>query len=73
LLLAPGGERLAKRTRPASVASLRLAGVPPARVIGALAASAGLAPAGTECTAAALVDRFDLQQIDRRPAVAAEL
>ena len=44
LVLTPGGERLAKRTRPASLASLRARGVAPEAVVGALAASAGLLP-----------------------------
>src|SRR5207248_869543 len=46
LVLAPGGERLEKRTRPASVADLRARGLPPEIVVGALAASAGLCAPG---------------------------
>jgi glutamyl-tRNA synthetase len=68
LVLSPGGERLAKRTRPASLADLRARGVPPEVVIGALAASAGLVPAGTRLPAGALVGSFDLRRIDRAPA-----
>ena len=45
LVLAPTGERLAKRTRPLAVADLRRAGVPAGRIVAALAASAGLVPA----------------------------
>jgi glutamyl-tRNA synthetase len=42
LLLDEGGERLAKRTRPPTLASLRAAAVPPEDVVGRLARSAGL-------------------------------
>ena len=42
LLLAPGGERLAKRTRPRSLATLRAGGADPRELCGRLAASAGL-------------------------------
>jgi glutamyl-tRNA synthetase len=70
LLLAPGGERLAKRTRPIALATLRAAGVAPEVVVGALAASAGLAagraPAPTP--AEALRDGFTLHAIVRTPA-----
>ena len=44
LLDAATGERLAKRTRPPSLGSLRDAGWTPERVVGGLAASVGLAP-----------------------------
>jgi glutamyl-tRNA synthetase len=69
LVLAPGGARLAKRTRPASIADLRQRGVPASVVIGALAASAGLLAASD---AAALhprdlVARFDLRAITTAP------
>lgn len=69
LVLAPGGERLAKRTRPASIAALRKAGRARDQVIGSLAASAGLIPAGTDCSAGALLRDFDLRRIDRRSVV----
>ncbi|HET6151004.1 MAG TPA: tRNA glutamyl-Q(34) synthetase GluQRS [Polyangia bacterium] len=59
LVLAPGGERLAKRTRPGSVAELRARGVGAEVILGALAASAGLAEAGEEVRARELVGRFD--------------
>ena len=68
LLLAPGGERLAKRTRPGALADLRAAGVAPEAVVGALAASAGLAQEGARLRAAALRDRFTLGTIVRTPA-----
>jgi glutamyl-tRNA synthetase len=71
LVLTPGGERLAKRTRPAALASLRASGLPPEAVIGALAASAGLCAPGRSMPAAALVDGFSLAQIAREPVVVA--
>src|SRR4051812_3530175 len=68
LVLAPSGERLAKRTRPEAVADLRARGVAPEAVIGALAASAGLRAAGDTCQAEELVEGFSLATIDREPA-----
>jgi glutamyl-tRNA synthetase len=68
LLLAPGGERLAKRTRPEPLGALRERGVPPERVVAAMAASAGL-DAGETVTPRALVATFALDRLDRRPAV----
>ncbi|HEY7375132.1 MAG TPA: tRNA glutamyl-Q(34) synthetase GluQRS [Polyangia bacterium] len=73
LVLAPTGERLAKRTRPEAVADLRARGVAPAAVIAALAASAGLVPAGAAAMPADLVAGFSLAGIDRRPAVVSGL
>jgi len=67
LVLAPGGERLAKRTRPATLAALRAGGVAPEAVLGELAASAGLLPAGRPASAAALVAAFSLRAIARQP------
>jgi glutamyl-tRNA synthetase len=69
LVVTPGGERLAKRTRPATLASLRASGLAPERVVGALAASAGLCAPGRSMPAAALVDRFSLAEIAREPVV----
>ena len=69
LVLAPGGERLAKRTRPASVAELRARGVAAEAVVGALAVSAGLCAPGTRARARDLVDAFSLARIARAPAV----
>jgi glutamyl-tRNA synthetase len=69
LVLAPGGERLAKRTRPTSIAALRARGVAPAAVVGVLAASAGLCAAGERPMPRDLVAGFELARIDRRAAV----
>jgi glutamyl-tRNA synthetase len=69
LVVTPGGERLAKRTRPASLASLRARGIAPEVVVGALAASAGLAADARPVAAAALVEDFSLAALARAPAV----
>jgi glutamyl-tRNA synthetase len=69
LVLSPAGERLAKRTRPASVASLRQRGLPPEAVVGALAASAGLGDVGLRTTAGALTATFALGRLTRAAAV----
>jgi glutamyl-tRNA synthetase len=66
LLLAPGGERLAKRTRPMAIGELRAGRVAAERVVGALAASAGLCAPGTRIAPRDLVDACDLARIDRR-------
>jgi glutamyl-tRNA synthetase len=71
LVLAPGGERLAKRTRPTSLASLRERGVSPEAVLAALATSAGLAP-GRPISARELLIGFSLAALARDP-VALEL
>jgi glutamyl-tRNA synthetase len=73
LLLTPTGDRLAKRTRPPSIASLRARGLAAARVVGALAASAGLSPPGSQFLPRELVEQFSLQKLDRRPAVCPDL
>jgi glutamyl-tRNA synthetase len=67
LVLAPGGERLAKRTRPASITSLRERGVAPEAVVAALATSAGLAP-GRRTSARDLLAGFSLAALTREPA-----
>lgn len=56
LLLDEGGERLAKRTRPVSLASLRDGGTPASEVVARLAASTGLWPAGRPASARELLD-----------------
>jgi glutamyl-tRNA synthetase len=69
LVVTPGGERLAKRTRPAALAALRARGVPAEVVVGALAASAGMIGAGQRATPAALVEGFSLAVLPRAPSV----
>jgi len=63
LVLAPGGERLAKRTRPPSVAELRARGVGAETIVGALAASAGLAAPGERVNPRDLIARFDWAKV----------
>jgi glutamyl-tRNA synthetase len=69
LVLAPGGERLAKRTRPASLADLRAAGIAPEVIVGALAASAGLGAAGARARPRDLYASFALGRVDTLPVV----
>jgi glutamyl-tRNA synthetase len=69
LVLAPGGERLAKRTRPVSIADLRARGVSPERVVGVLAASAGLCPKGIRREPRHLKASFELWRVGRDPVV----
>ena len=67
LVVTAGGERLAKRRRPATLASLQ--GLAPEIVVGRLAASAGLVEWGRPVHPTALVEGFSLARIDRQPAV----
>ncbi|HVO32125.1 MAG TPA: tRNA glutamyl-Q(34) synthetase GluQRS, partial [bacterium] len=67
LVLAPGGERLAKRNRPASIGELRAAEIAAAEIVGALAASAGLVEEGTRVAPRDLIDGFSLDKIVRAP------
>jgi len=62
------GERLAKRHGAVGVGPLRERGIAPEVVVGALASSSGLVPAGTALTARDLLDCFDLASISRVPA-----
>jgi glutamyl-tRNA synthetase len=73
LVLTAGGERLAKRTRPRALGDLRAAGVPPDRIVGALAASAGLCAPGAHVPARALLDGFSVAALAREPAVLDDL
>jgi glutamyl-tRNA synthetase len=60
LVLGPDGQRLAKRHGAVTLADLRGQGVDPPRVLGAMAASLGLAPAGSVVRSVVdLVERFD--------------
>jgi glutamyl-tRNA synthetase len=67
LVLAPGGERLAKRTRPLSVGELRARGVAAEEIVGALAASAGLVEEGAKVRPADLIAGFDFARVSREP------
>jgi glutamyl-tRNA synthetase len=68
LVVGEDGERLAKRHGARSLTELRAAGVAPEAVVGLLAASCGLAAAGTRCTPRALVERFSWERLPRQPA-----
>lgn len=67
LVLAPGGERLAKRTRPRSIRDLRTSGVPAEVVVGALGASAGLCATGRRARPSDLIANFHLGDLPRKP------
>ena len=68
LLLDARGERLAKRRGDRTLHSLREAGVDPARLRGALLASAGLIGEPRSLTAAETLAAFDLARLRREPA-----
>ena len=68
LLLDAAGERLAKRRGDRTLRSLREAGVDPARLRGALLASAGLLDEPRPITPADSVAAFDLGRLRREPA-----
>jgi glutamyl-tRNA synthetase len=63
LVLAPGGERLAKRTRPISIGDLRQRGVAARHIVGALAASAGLLAPGRDAFPSELLAGFQLAAV----------
>jgi glutamyl-tRNA synthetase len=67
LLLGEDGERLAKRSGARSLDELREAGVAPEAVVGWLAQSCGLAPAGTRCRPDELVAGFDWARVPTAP------
>jgi len=69
LAVAAAGERLAKRHGAVGLGPLREQGIPPARVAGALAASAGLLPPGMALTLRALLDVFDPALLSRAPSI----
>jgi glutamyl-tRNA synthetase len=68
LVLGPDGRRLAKRHGAVTLAELRDRGVEPPTVLGAMAASLGLVPAGTAVSRASdLVAGFDPGTVPRVP------
>jgi glutamyl-tRNA synthetase len=73
LLLDERGQRLAKRNAATSLGELRARAVSPALIVGWLAASAGLIPAGEQATARDLVPLFDLSRLRRAPTAATTL
>lgn len=69
LVLAPDGARLAKRNRPAPLASFFARGIEPEALVGALAASAGLCPPGQRLRPKDLLGRFSWDRVARHPVV----
>ena len=67
LLVAPDGRRLAKRDRDLDLGALRERGVRPERIVGALAAAAGIAEPGCEASPEDLVGGFSWEEIAARP------
>jgi glutamyl-tRNA synthetase len=68
LVLGPDGERLAKRHGAVTLADLRAAGVDPPRVLGLLAESLGLRPAGARVGSVAdLLPAFSPDDVPRHP------
>lgn len=67
LVLAPDGERLAKRHGAVTLADRAARGEDPARVCGVLAASLGLAEHGEPVRPGDLLDRFDPARLSRAP------
>jgi len=65
LVLGPDGKRLSKRHDATSIAEYRDAGATPERIIGLLAHTLGLAPAGATLPASALVAGFRLEALPR--------
>ncbi|MFT3926270.1 MAG: tRNA glutamyl-Q(34) synthetase GluQRS [Myxococcales bacterium] len=63
LLLGPDGKRLAKRSGAEPVAGYRARGTRPEALVGWLAATAGLVPAGTEISADELLADFSLERV----------
>jgi glutamyl-tRNA synthetase len=69
LALDRSGARLAKRDAAAGLDGLRSAGRAPGEILGALAASYDLWPAGTSATPAQVLATFDLARVRRTPSV----
>lgn len=67
LLVAPDGRRLSKREKDLDLGALREGGVAPERIIGALAAAAGLTEAGGGISADELVGSFSWGTIAAHP------
>ncbi|HEY6880469.1 MAG TPA: glutamate--tRNA ligase family protein, partial [Polyangiales bacterium] len=67
ILLGDDGKRLSKRDQATSIDALRERGMSAAQIVGALAASLSLVPAGTAVEARDLVAGFSLAHIRERP------
>lgn len=68
LVVGSDAKRLSKRSGSMPLAELRRAGVPPARIVGALACSLGLLNEPRPITATQLVESFDVACLGRDPA-----
>lgn len=66
LLVAPDGRRLSKRDQDLDLGALRQQGVSSRRIIGALAAAAGIAQKGEEASPEELLGRFSWEKIAAR-------
>ena len=64
LVLDEQGRRLSKREQSAGLEPLRAAGVPPAQVVGRLAADCGLVDRGEDISANGLIHRYDGEEYD---------
>lgn len=64
LMMDAGGRRLSKRQQSEGLKPLRAAGLPPEEVVGQLATSCGLLPAGTRISARALAEQYIQQGYD---------
>jgi glutamyl-tRNA synthetase len=69
LLVGEDGARLAKRHGALSLGELRKAGCDPRRVLGLLAATAGLTPKGARVTPSDLLNGYEEARIMKTPAV----
>lgn len=70
LVVGPDGRRLAKRHGDTSIRTLRATGWTALRIVGWLAASAGLAAAGEEVAPAGLLSRYDAAKLSVEPVTA---
>jgi glutamyl-tRNA synthetase len=67
LVVGPDGRRLAKRHGDTRLSTLRVAGVPPQRLVGLLAASCGLISKAEAVSARELMASFNLTKLSRDP------
>ena len=67
LLVAPDGRRLSKREKDLDLGALRERGARPERVVGVLAAAAGLCDPGTDVTPNELIGLFTWDKIAAHP------
>lgn len=73
VLLASNGKKLSKRDGARPVAELRDRGISPQVLVGALAASLGLVPPGTEATPEELIPVWDVRKLPNQDQILAHL